>query len=287
MTAQKTARATGRVALIGAGRMGGALSAGWLRGARPALDPQQLLIIDPEPGETASALIKAHGVERVDRLSSAAARALQVAVLAVKPQQTAALLEEVADILPEDGLVISVAAGINLLTLTRALSGRPVVRAMPNTPGAVGKGVTVCIADEAADKFGARPLATGLMKPTGRVEWVEDDRLMDAVTALSGSGPAYVFLLCEALARAGEAEGLDTDLAHRLAVSTITGAGALLEADLKSGDADPAALRRAVTSPGGATQAALDVLMGEGGLPTLIRNAVAAAERRSRQLGKG
>ncbi|MEO1038708.1 MAG: pyrroline-5-carboxylate reductase [Pseudomonadota bacterium] len=292
MAAQSSARASnarpaGRVALIGAGRMGAALASGWLKKPRPVLQADQLLIIDPDPGEIARTLIDTHDLAHAQTLDEALCDGLEVVVLAVKPQHFASLLDGLGEILPTDCLIVSVAAGVTLLQLTRAMNGRPVVRAMPNTPGAIGKGVTVCIADEVADAQKRRPVATVLMKATGAVEWIEDDRQMGAVTALSGSGPAYVFLLCEALARAGEAEGLPADLAERLAVATVSGAGALLEADLKSGQGDAASLRRAVTSPGGTTQAALDVLMGEGGLPTLIRNAVAAAERRSRQLGKG
>jgi pyrroline-5-carboxylate reductase len=268
---------TGAVALIGAGRMGAAIAAGWLADAdRPSAS--DILVIDPEPGEAAQALIEAHGLAWRRSLDPESAARVRALVLAVKPRAMGPLCRELAEAVRHDALVVSIAAGVTLRSLESWLPGRPVVRAMPNTPAAIGKGATVMVSNAVVDDAGLRSAAEALLRPTGLVEWIEEERLMGAVTAVSGSGPAYVFLLAEALAAAGAAEGLPRDLARRLAEQTVTGAGALLDAE---GDAE--ALRRAVTSPGGTTQAALDVLMQ--GLPSLMRNAVAAAERRSRQLG--
>ena len=201
-------------------------------------------------------------------------------VAAVKPALVSEVLSPLGDGLSSDALVISVAAGVPLRVVEAALPERPAVRTMPNTPTSIGKGVSVCVANNAAGPE-ERRRADRLMKAGGAVEWIKDERLMDAVTAVSGSGPAYLFLFCEALAAAGEAEGLPPDLARSLAQRTISGAAAMMDAGL----GDPGELRRMVTSPGGTTQAGLDVLMGGAGLPGLIRNAVAAAERRGRQIG--
>ncbi len=276
---------TGKVALIGAGRMGAALASGWLRQRHGGLDAQTLVIVDPSPGDEALELAQRHGITILPELTKKAASGVDRVVLAVKPQTFPALAESLAAKIPPRALIISILAGVGLIALGRAFPGHPVVRAMPNTPGAIGKGITVGISSLEADAPEYRAAAEALLKVTGAYEWVEDERLMDAVTAVSGSGPAYVFLMCEALTRAGEAEGLPPALAEKLAVATVAGAGALLEDGLKRKTADAAALRRAVTSPGGTTQAALDVLMSGGGLPMLIRNAVSAAERQARKLG--
>lgn len=276
---------TGKVALIGAGRMGLALAAGWLRARRGGLDCDTLIIVEPNPSDELNALAGKHGIKVLPELTKSAASGLDRVVLAVKPQVLPALGEELAGKLPRDALIISILAGAGLIGLGRLFPGHPIVRAMPNTPGSIGKGISVAISNIEADPPHFRAAADALLKVLGSVEWVEDERMMDAVTAVSGSGPAYVFLMCEALARAGEAEGLPTELAEKLAVATVAGAGALLEDGHKRKTADAAALRRAVTSPGGTTQAALDVMMAGGGLPMLVRNAVSAAERQSRKLG--
>ncbi len=276
---------SGKVALIGAGRMGAALATGWLKARRGGLDASTLVFVDPSPGEAARELAERYGVAILPELTRKAATGVDRVVLAVKPQVFPKLAESLPGKVPPGALVISILAGIGLITLGKTFPGHPIVRAMPNTPGAIGKGITVGISNEHADAPEYRAAAEALLKVTGSYEWVEEERLMDAVTAVSGSGPAYVFLMCEALARAGEAEGLPPVLAEKLAVATVAGAGALLEDSYKRKTADAAALRRAVTSPGGTTQAALDVLMGGGGLPMLIRNAVSAAERQARKLG--
>ena len=276
---------TGKVALIGAGRMGLALAAGWLRARRGGLDSETLVIVEPEPSDELRELAARHAIKILPELTKSAATGVDRVVLAIKPQSLPAIGETLAAKLPRGALIISILAGAGLIALGRIFPGHPIIRAMPNTPGAIGKGISVAISSIEADPPHYRAAAEALLKVMGSVEWVEDERMMDAVTAVSDSGPAYVFLLCEALARAGEAEGLPSALAEKLAVATVAGAGALLEDGHKRKTADAAALRRAVTSPGGTTQAALDVMMAGGGLPMLVRNAVAAAERQSRKLG--
>jgi pyrroline-5-carboxylate reductase len=177
-------------------------------------------------------------------------------------------------------LVVSIMAGTKIAAL-RAACGGAVVRAMPNTPAAIGRGITVAVAAQGVDA-GQRAVADALLRATGAVEWVDDEALMDAVTAVSGSGPAYIFLLAEELARAGVAAGLPADLATKLARETVAGSGELLHCS----DLDAATLRQNVTSPGGTTAAALGVLMGENGLKELMTRAVAAATARSKELAK-
>lgn len=270
----------GKIALIGAGHMGGALAAGWLRNKRTGIKAEDILIVDPSPSEVVEALIEDHGLEHIDRLSLTASTQIGTVVLAVKPQVLDSLAESLSPLLTKETAILSIMAGITIKRLENVFGDRPIVRAMPNTPTAVGSGISVCVSNPAGEHFEKQ--ATKLLKVGGDVEWVRDERLLGAVTAVSGSGPAYVFLLAEALAGAGFAEGLPRELADKLARQTIVGAGALLAASNKS----PQDLRRAVTSPNGTTQAALDVLMGSGGgLPELVRMAVNAAERRSRALG--
>jgi pyrroline-5-carboxylate reductase len=177
-------------------------------------------------------------------------------------------------------LVVSIMAGATVASI-EAVCGGVVVRAMPNTPAAIGRGITVAVA--ASDVSAAqRAVADALLRATGSVEWIDDESLMDAVTAVSGSGPAYIFLLAEELARAGVEAGLPPELATKLARETVAGSGELLHrSELSS-----ATLRQNVTSPGGTTAAALDVLMGKDGMRPLLTRAVAAATRRSKELAK-
>ncbi|WP_203293025.1 pyrroline-5-carboxylate reductase [Maricaulis parjimensis] len=271
-----------KIALIGGGHMGGALASGWLRTKRSGVSADSLTIVDPSPGEPVQNLVEKHGVRCVAELDAADAAGMDLIVLAVKPQTLEAVAAPLAPMLSKDAALVSIMAGVTLNRLAMAFGDRPIVRVMPNMPASVGAGVSVCVANEAGEAF--EKTANKLFKPVGSVEWVKDERLIGAVTAVSGSGPAYVFLLAEALAGAGTAEGLPRELAEKLARETIIGAGALLA----SSDKSPQELRRSITSPGGTTQAALDALMGSGGgLPELVRNAVNAAERRSRQLGNG
>jgi len=194
------------------------------------------------------------------------------------------LLTELADedALTHDPLLVSIAAGVSTDSIEKAAQrALPIVRAMPNTPAAIGRGITVAVAAEAIAPA-QRAIVDALLRATGGVEWVDDEALMDAVTAVSGSGPAYVFLLAEELARAGVAAGLPAGLAARLARETVAGSGELLHRS----DLDAATLRQNVTSPGGTTAAALGVLMGDDGFRPLLARAVAAATARSRELAK-
>ncbi len=204
-----------------------------------------------------------------------------VAVLAVKPQMAAGVFEALDNSLPKACVVLSIMAGITIGRLEASLGGRRVVRAMPNTPAAIGRGMTVaCAGPELADDDHA--LCERLLAAVGEVAWVDDEALMDSVTAVSGSGPAYVFLLAEILEQAGVEQGIPPELARLLARRTVSGAGALLEAS----DADAAALRQAVTSPGGTTEQALAVLMEAGAWPAAVRRAVAAGKARARVLAE-
>ncbi|SDL76838.1 pyrroline-5-carboxylate reductase [Maricaulis salignorans] len=269
-----------KIALIGAGNMGGALVAGWLRTKRSGVTPQDLIIIDPAPSDVVQALIEQYQLRHVATATAKLLAEIDLAVLAVKPQALEKTAAELAPQLPAQCAILSLMAGITMTRLTTLFGDRPVVRAMSNTAAALGAGISVCVANDAGSAI--ETLATRLLKVAGPVEWVNDERLIGAATAVSGSGPAYVFLLAEALAGAGFAEGLPRELADKLARQTIIGAGALLAGS----DKTPQELRRSVTSPGGTTQAAIDVLMGGGGgLPELVRQAVSAAERRSRQMG--
>lgn len=255
--------------LVGCGRMGGALLDGWLKNGLLA---GAVHVIEPHPRPELSDL----GVSLNADLPADPA----VLVIAVKPQM-------MADVLPRLSvgartLVVSVAAGVTIAAYEAAFPGAPIVRTMPNTPAAIGQGVTAIIGNGLAGPA-ELDLAEALMAAVGRVVRLQDEAQMDAVTALSGSGPAYVFHMIEAMAAAGVAEGLAPDLALALARATVAGAGALAVAD----DEDPGKLRENVTSPGGTTAAGLGVLMDPGtGLPPLMRSTVAAAAARSRELGK-
>jgi len=206
--------------------------------------------------------------------------AVAVAVIAIKPQVAPDVMAAVKPLVGPSTLVVSIMAGRTLDFLHRALSASTaIVRAMPNTPAAIGRGISVATGNPCVTPA-QRELAQRLLTAIGTVEWINDEALMDAVTAVSGSGPAYVFLLAESLARAGVAAGLPSDLAARLARATVAGSGELL----RRSDLDAATLRHNVTSPGGTTAAALDILLGEDGLGRLMDKAVAAATRRSREL---
>jgi pyrroline-5-carboxylate reductase len=262
------------IVLAGAGKMGGAMLAGWL--AR-GLDAKSVAVIEPQPSEEIRA-VTAKGV----RLNPSPGDVGTVAtlVVALKPQtfrEAGAMLKSFAG---PSTLVVSIMAGITIASISKVCGGS-VVRAMPNTPAAIGRGITVAVA---ANNVSApqRAVADALLRATGAVEWVDDENLMDAVTAVSGSGPAYIFLLAEELARAGVEAGLPEDLATKLARATVAGSGELLHRS----DAPSATLRQNVTSPGGTTAAALEVLMGPDGLQSLLTRAVAAATRRSKELAK-
>jgi pyrroline-5-carboxylate reductase len=263
----------GPIVLCGAGKMGGALLEGWLQAG---LAPEQVAVLEPNPAPPIAAL-GARGV-RINPNATALRDAAAI-VIAVKPQIAADALPVLAPMIGEATVVVSIMAGRTLQFLAATLpQARALVRAMPNTPAAIGRGMTVAVPRHVSEA--QRDLAHRLLIASGAVEWVADEALMDAVTAVSGSGPAYVFLLAEALAEAGMAAGLPAPLAEKLARETVAGAGELLHRSTLSA----ATLRENVTSPGGTTAAALEVLMGAGGLLPLLRKAVAAATERSRKL---
>jgi pyrroline-5-carboxylate reductase len=264
---------SGTLVLVGAGKMGAALLEGWLR---LGLDGRKVAVLEPAPSPDLAALA-ARGLRLNPDLRML--REPAVVVLAIKPQVAADAIAPLRPVVGAGTLVVSIMAGRTLQFLSTALGGAgALVRAMPNTPAAIGRGITVAVPLRTSGA--QRQLAERLLAATGAVEWVEDETLMDAVTAVSGSGPAYVFLLAEALAEAGVAAGLPKSLAQRLARETVAGSGELLHRSAL----DAAALRENVTSPGGTTAAALDVLMGENGLASLMEKAVAAATARSRKL---
>jgi pyrroline-5-carboxylate reductase len=263
----------GLIVLCGAGKMGAALLEGWLRAG---LAPDRIGVIEPDPAPAVAALA-ARGV----RLNPdpATLKNASAIVIAVKPQIAAEALPALAPMIGPATVVVSIMAGRTLQFLAGALRhAGALVRAMPNTPAAIGRGITVAVPLRVSET--QRDLAHRLLIATGTVEWVANEALMDAVTAVSGSGPAYVFLLAEALTQAGVASGLPQPLAEKLARETVAGAGELLHRSTL----DAATLRENVTSPGGTTAAALDVLMREDGLPPLLKKAVAAATERSRKL---
>lgn len=263
-----------RAVLVGAGRMGSAMAHGWLRSLKAA-GLSHLDVVDPQPGEEIQSLADARKI----RLNAAPVQA-DVIVLAVKPQGFATAAPALTGWIGPHTLVISIMAGVTLKRIAGLMGGQKVIRAMPNTPGAIGQGVTAYSLMAACDEAD-RALAEKLLKPLGDVVGPLDEALMDAVTAVSGSGPAYVFLLAETLEAAGRAAGLDAATAAILARRTVSGAGALL-----AEGGDPADLRKAVTSPGGTTAAALDVLLGGGAMPDLMRRAVEAATRRGAELSR-
>ena len=265
---------TGTIALAGAGKMGGAMLTGWLA---QGLDAKRVVVIEPQPSAEINALA-AKGI----RLNPSAgdAGAVDTLVVAVKPESFREAGGALKQFVGSSTLVVSIMAGTTIAALEEVCGGM-VVRAMPNTPAAIGRGITVAVAAKNVSAA-QRTTADALLRATGSVEWVDDESLMDAVTAVSGSGPAYVFLLAEELARAGVEAGLPAELATKLARETVAGSGELLHrSELAS-----ATLRQNVTSPGGTTAAALEVLMGEGGMQQLMIRAVAAATKRSLELAK-
>lgn len=267
-------RSIGPVMLVGAGKMGLALARGWLDAGLPS---SNLLLIDPNPGEAARALAEDYGLT-VSK--EAAGLQPKVLVLAVKPQIIDTVLASLRAVIGPNTLAISIAAGIDIARLSRGLDTARVVRTMPNTPAQIGKGITGAVAgpDIQPDD---RDTAEALLRAAGPVVWFDDESQLDAVTAVSGSGPAYVFHLVEALAAAGKTLGLPDAIAEQLARQTVIGSAALLEAD----PATPAVLRQNVTSPNGTTAAGLAVLME--GLTPLVEATTKAARKRSEELGRG
>lgn len=264
----------GPVVLVGAGKMGLAMARGWIAGGLP---PSQLVLVDPKPGEATAAFAREHDLRLLD---SPIGILTHVMVLAVKPQIMRQVLLEVAPAVGPHTLVVSIAAGISIATIAQALSTDRIVRAMPNTPAQIGKGMTGVVGPNISDAD--REVADALLQAAGEVMWFDAETKLDAVTAVSGSGPAYVFYMVEALAIAGMRQGLEPAQAMDLARQTVIGAAALMEAD----PLPVSVLRENVTSPKGTTHAALQVLMAPDGLEQLMERSVLAARRRSEELGR-
>ena len=263
----------GPLVLLGAGKMGFAMLEGWLK---RGLAPGKIIVLEPQPAKAVKALTR-RGLKLNPKGKATAASAI---VVAVKPQSATEAVPVVRGHVGKNTLVVSIMAGRTLRFLEIALpSGTAVVRAMPNTPAAIGRGITVAVPN-AKVSARQRKQAGELLSAIGTVEWAAAENVMDAVTAVSGSGPAYVFLLAEAMTKAGIAAGLPPQLAAKLARETVAGSGELLHRS----ELDPATLRQNVTSPGGTTAAALEVLMGPGGFDEILTKAIAAATRRGREL---
>ncbi|OYD81061.1 pyrroline-5-carboxylate reductase [Azospirillum brasilense] len=263
--------------LAGCGKMGGAMLDGWLKAGIASsvavVEPSGL----PESLRGNPAVVLASGPDALP-----AGFAPDVVVLAVKPQVMDSVLPAYRALVRPGTVFLSVAAGKPIASFESALGeGAAIVRSMPNTPVAIGRGMTVAVGNPVVTEA-QKTLCESLLRAVGDVAWVEDESLLDPVTAVSGSGPAYVFLMVEAMAKAGEAAGLPAELAMRLARATVAGAGELLHQSPTAA----ADLRKAVTSPNGTTQAALDVLMAGDGMQPLFDRAVAAAANRSRELAK-
>jgi pyrroline-5-carboxylate reductase len=258
--------------LVGAGKMGSAMLEGWL--AR-GLSARKITVIEPQPVKSIKALTR-----RGLRLNpKGKVLPAGVVVVAVKPQSAPEALPPLAPCVGKATLVLSIMAGRTIGFLEKSLPGAAIVRAMPNTPAAIGRGITVAVGN-AKVSVRQRKQASDLLAAIGSVEWAKDEGLMDAVTATSGSGPAYVFLLAEAMTQAAIAAGLPPALAAKLARETVAGSGELL----RRSPLDAATLRQNVTSPGGTTAAALEILMGPGGFDALLTKAIAAATRRGKEL---
>ena len=251
-------------------------SRGWLdRG----LDPKAVVVVDPSPPADSAAYLASVKIRPVAAVPAGVMA--KVVLVAVKPQVIGDVLPGLRSLIGRGTTVLSIAAGATLRNLKKGLGDAAIVRSIPNTPAQVGRGVTAAIANEKVGRA-ARKLIDELLSAVGDVVWVEKEALIDSATAVSGSGPAYVFHVVEALAAAGVAAGLEPEAAMRLARGTVVGAGELLHRS----DLPAEVLRRNVTSPHGTTEAALKVLMGRGGLTPLMKKAVAAARKRSRELAK-
>jgi pyrroline-5-carboxylate reductase len=260
--------------LVGAGKMGGSMLEGWLK---VGMKPSGVTVVDPRPSEDMTRFCAEKGIA----LNPTNPSAPDVLVLAIKPQMLEDAASALNGYLGPQTLIISILAGKTVGDLkSRLPAASAVVRAMPNLPASIGRGATGAAANAEVTEA-QRLTADALLASNGIVEWLPSENLIDAVTAVSGSGPAYVFHLVECLAEAGAAAGLPPELAQRLARATVTGAGELLF----QSDLPPATLRQNVTSPGGTTAAALEVLMRDpDGLKALMREAVAAAKRRAEEL---
>ena len=274
MSGNSGAAPAGTLLLVGCGQMGGAMLRGWLSGAAAS----RFAVVEP-----ASPAADFAGNDKIAWHRHASELPVEVrpeaVVFAVKPQVFDDVVPPYRRFAEAGTVFLSIAAGRTIAGMERHLGAAAIVRAMPNTPAAIGRAISVACPNGRVSA-GQRRLCERLLAAIGESAWVEDEALLDPVTAVSGSGPAYVFLLIEAMAAGGEKMGLPADLALRLAQATVAGSGELARVAGES----PARLRENVTSPGGTTRAALDVLMAGDGLPALMERAVAAATRRSREL---
>lgn len=263
-----------RLVLVGAGKMGGAMAQGWLDAGLP---PSSLAIREPNPSPGIASLTASRAVA----LNPRDAAPPDMLALAIKPQSLDQAAPGIAPLAAENTLVLSIIAGKTIANLKGRLPGaRAFVRAMPNTPAAIGRGVT-CAFASAEVSAGQRRWCERLLGAVGTFFWLHEESLIDAVTAISGSGPAYVFALTEALAAAAERLGLPPELAMNLARGTVEGSAELMRREKET---SPATLRQNVTSPGGTTAAALAVLQGSGGLDDLMARAAAAARDRAAEM---
>jgi pyrroline-5-carboxylate reductase len=265
----------GTLVLVGAGKMGGALLEGWLRSG---IDATRVVVLDPSPPDEVSQALIRHSVRHNPDVSSIDRP--EVILIAVKPQMMDDVLPAVAGLKSSKPLVLSVVAGKTIASLEKHFGrNAAVIRTIPNTPAAIGRGITTMVSNKHVSEEQLR-LARELLGAVGEVVRVEDEKLIDAATAVAGSGPAYVFYLTECLAKAGAEAGLPPDLAMQLARATVAGAGELMRVS----GLDAGTLRQNVTSPQGTTHAALEVLMAPDALEPLLVRAVDAATRRSREL---
>jgi pyrroline-5-carboxylate reductase len=260
--------------LVGAGKMGGAMLSGWMA---EGIDPSAITVCDPRPSGEMEAFLKENGIRHVtvvpDQMNAG------IVLIAVKPQLMDIVLPGVKSAVSEDTLVLSVAAGTPVSKFHAAFGDVPICRCMPNTPAMVKRGITAVFPTEKVSED-QKETVTKLLSAVGKVVWLDNEDQIDLVTGVSGSGPAYVFYLAEALSEAGRAAGLPAELAHELAVATVCGAGELMYQSQEH----PSVLRQNVTSPNGTTAAALDVLMHADGLQPVMSEAVAAAVKRAREL---
>lgn len=264
------------VILIGAGNMGGAVLRGWLSNN---IDTHSILVVDPGLSVDMSEDLTAKGVAFDKSIPEGVIASLLV--LAIKPQMMDAVLPALGVGVDDDTLIVSIAAGTTIASIKSHLSHGLIIRAMPNTPAMIGRGITGVFAEAGLSK-GNKDLIDRLLSVCGPVEWLDDEKLIDVVTAVSGSGPAYVFLLAEVMAEAGRQAGLSPELAMKLARETVSGAGELMYRSEQPADV----LRKNVTSPGGTTAAALAVLMDDNSMQDLFVKAIAAAKQRSEELAK-
>lgn len=274
-----------KIALIGCGKMGSAMARGWLSSA----NKYDITVVDPNGIPDALKAASAQTVDTESTLTTYEEIAdlgytdltFDVVVIAVKPQVVEFICDELKTHLAPHSLVLSIAAGVTIENFESHFSPtQPIVRAMPNTPAAIGKGITVAVPNRYVNDEHIHVVAE-LLRSTGDLEWVEDEGILNAVTALSGSGPAYLFLLVEAMTEAGVKMGIPQDLANRLARKTVLGASSLALTDNKLSAAE---LRENVTSPGGTTEAALKILMHNDVFKTLVETAMRAAEHRGEEL---